>query len=323
MDRRSFLGLGLGAAALGVLPSELGAAQQSASRTRGVALGGPLGVPNSELLKRVNFTKLTIDVGVRKPFKVIHCSDTHIALMNVSDLIGAKRTKDLAMFDYRLKEMQSAAGCFAACVLKARLENAPLIHSGDMWDYHSEANFRFVQDALSAAGNVLCTVGNHEIRGHWEHEPDIDNEGVRRRFESYLPNSSLFCARQIGGVNFVAFDNCANWDGIQARLHTRLKAEFAKGLPTVLVMHKPICTPDAKKWALEVDHAKPDNLRAYLYAIDGGERAFVDWAYSQPNFKAVLCGHCHYETQWRLTDSVSQYSAGAAYQGHAYEIEFA
>lgn len=316
-SRRGFL---WGSAAFASAPLLAEAAETSAVRP--VALGGPLGGADSPLLKKVNFTKLTIDVGAKKPFKVIHCSDTHVNLMNVSDLIGAKREKDLAMFDYRLKEMQASIGCFAACVLRARLLDVPLIHSGDVWDFHSEENFHLVEDAFGAAGEVLYAMGNHEIRGHWEHEPNIDNEGVRRRCDRHLPNPSLFCARQFGGVNFVAFDNCANWNGVQAKLHERIKAEFAKGLPTVLVMHKPVRTDVSYKWCVEEHHAPPNNIRAYLYAVDGGERAFIDWCCRQPNFKAVLCGHLHSEHRWRLTEQVSQYVAGAVYEGQAYEIEF-
>ena len=319
MDRRSFLGLGLGAAALGALK---GGAWGAPAQGDVVPLGGPLGGADSPLLKKVNFTKLTIDVGAKKPFKVIHCSDTHVNMMNVSDLIGAKRAKDLAMFDHRLKEMQASVGNFAACVLKARLENVPLIHSGDAWDYHSEENFHLVEDAFGAAGEVLYAMGNHEIRGHWEHEPNIDNEGVRRRCDRHLPNSSLFCARQFGGINFVAFDNCSKWNGIQAKLHTRIKAEFAKGLPTVLVMHKPIMTAASRKWCVEDHHAPENNLGAYLYAVDGAEKAFADWCCRQPNLKAVLCGHFHEEIQWKISDTVTQYVAGAVYKGNAYEITF-
>lgn len=317
-SRRGFL---FGAAALSAIPA-LAERSGDARIARPVALDGPLGGPDSPILNRVKFTKLTIDVGAKKPFKVIHCSDTHLNQMNVSDLIGAKRAKDLEMYDYRLKEMATSVGNFAACILKARLENAPLIHSGDVWDYHSEANFRLAEDAFGAAGEVLYAMGNHEIRGHWEHEPNIDNEGVRRRCDKHLPNSSLFCARQFGGVNFVAFHNCANWGGVQKRIHEKIRAEFAKGLPTVLVMHKPICTAESKKWAVEKRRAPLNDIWAYLYGVDGQEKDFVDWCCRQPNFKAVLCGHFHSEQQWRLSDTVSQYVAGATYLGHAYEIEF-
>ena len=319
MDRRSFLGLGLGVTALGALSSEALAAP---ARGDQVALGGPLGGEDSALLKKVKFTKLTIPVGAAKPFKVIHCSDTHLNLMSVSDLIGAKRAKDLAMFDYRLKEMSASIANFAACVLKARLEGVPLIHTGDVWDYHSEENFHLAADAFAAADEVLYAMGNHEIRGHWEHEPNIDNEGVRRRCDRHLPNPSLFCAKLIGGVNFVAFDNCSNWGNTQQKIHKRIREEFAKGLPTVLVMHKPIMTEASRTWCIKDHHAPENNLAAYLYAVAGAEREFVDWCCRQPNFKAVLCGHFHEEKQWKLSDTVTEYVAGAAYKGSAYEITF-
>ena len=61
---------------------------------------------------------------------------------------------------------------------------------------------------------------------------------------------------------------------------------------------------------------------AYLYAVAGAEREFVDWCCRQPNFKAVLCGHFHEEKQWKLSDTVTEFAAGAVYKGSAYEIMF-
>lgn len=317
MNRRDFLGIGFGAAVLPVIgDGSLNVGHEAPT------IAGPLVTVDSPILGKVKFTKLTIDVGAERPFKVIHCSDTHLALMNVSDLLCSKRVKDFAMFERERKDMAEAVSCFAACVLKAKLEGVPLIHTGDVWDFHSPTNGEYARDAFAVAGNVLYAMGNHEIRGHWEHEPNIDNEGVRRRYAKYLPNDSLVAARVIGGVNFVAFDNCANWGGVQRGIHPRLRAEFAKGLPVVLVMHKPIMTPESRKWCVVDHHAPEKNLRAYLYAVEGEEREFVDWALKQPNLKAVLCGHFHNELQWRLSDTVTQYVAGAAYRGNAYEITF-
>lgn len=319
MDRRSFLGLGLGAAALSAVPKDLLAGGEVVQK---IALGGPLGVADSELLGNVKFTKLQIDVGAKKPFKVIHCSDSHLNQMNVSDLIAAKRASDLGMFVHRRGEMSGSVENLAACVLKARLENIPLIHTGDVWDYHSEANFQLAADAFGAAGEVLYAMGNHEIWGHWEHEPNLDNEGVRRRCDKHLPNRSLFCAKTFGGVNFVAFDNCQVFGELHAKLHARIKKEFSKGLPTVLVMHMPILTEESRAYCLKGKEGAADNLRYLLYGVLNEDRELVKWCCAQPNFKAVLCGHFHKEIQWKISDTVTQYVAGAVYKGNAYEITF-
>ncbi len=321
MDRRSFLGLGFGAAALGAMSSDgLLAAEKSALEK--VKLGGPLGRGDSPLLEKVKFRKLTIDVGAKKPFKVIHCSDTHLNLMNVGDLIGAKRARDLAMFDHRLKEMSASIANFAACVLKARLENIPLIHSGDVWDYHSSENFHLAENAFGMAGETLYAMGNHEIWGHWEHEPNLETERVRQQCDRHLPNSSLFCAKTFGGVNFVAFDNCQAYGKFHSMIHRRIKEEFSRGLPTVLVMHMPIMTAESYAYCKNKEGFTEEGLRYYLYGVLDEDRELVKWCCAQPNFKAVLCGHFHKELQWKVSDSVTQYVAGAVYKGNAYEITF-
>lgn len=335
ISRRSFMMMGAAAA---VVPSVRGA-EKAEARTR-VALGGPLGKEGSALLKKTKFTPLEIAVGAETPFKAIHCSDTHLNLMDVSDLIGAKVEQDLAMYEGRRVQHNPIAP-FAACVLKARLLKAPLLHTGDVWDYHSSGNYAVAKDAFDAAGDAFYAMGNHEIKGHWAKIPGLSVPETRAEMAPYLPNDSRYAARVIHGVQFVSFDNTASGFDLADEQFAFVKRAFEKGLPTVLMMHLPFHTPELEREILEgsgpfkekyderrakgkmkAPPAKKD-LPGLVYGLRPKERKLKDYVLAQPNLKAVLCGHLHIEAQYRLTDTVTQYVAGAGMKGMAYEISFA
>lgn len=330
INRRSFLLSGaaalVGGEGLAALPGK--GAEGHAGRPRPAALDGPLAAADSPLLKTVRFTRLEIAVGAERPFKAVHCSDTHLNFMTVGDLLGARVQMDLAMYEGRRKQHNPLAP-FAACVLKARQLNAPLLHTGDVWDYHGVANGLVAQDAFAQAGDVFYAIGNHEMKGHWRTAPDFDTEKCRAWIQQYLPNPVLCAARVIHGVNFVAFDDTGYSDARQGEIDRFVRAEFAKGLPVVVMVHQPFLTDEIygdlvePKGQLREHKPMPrKNFSGYLYGSKKRERQFVDWMLAQPNMKAVLCGHLHIEAQYRLSDTVVQYIAGAAMKGHAYEISF-
>lgn len=291
-------------------------------------LDGPLASADSPILKAVKFTPLSIDVGAIKTFKAIHCSDTHLNFMTVGDLIGAKVERDLAMYEERRKQLNTLVP-FAACVLKARLWKMPFLHTGDVWDYDSIGNMLIAQDAFEQAGDVFYAMGNHEMVGHWENDPAYSASVWRHRIQPYLPNSVLCAARMIFGVNFVSFDDTGDCVDRQADIEAFVKAEFAKGLPVVLMVHEPFLTDEIRADLVEAKGARsghnkvdPRYLPRYCYGSKRHEREFIDWILAQKNLKTVLCGHLHHEAHYRLSETVVQHVAGAAMNGLAYEIEF-
>lgn len=329
LDRRSFLSVGALAA---VLPPSLrgGGDGPAAPNATGPAraLGGPLANAHSPLLKAVKFTQLSIAVGAHEPFRAVHCSDTHLNFMTVGDLLGASEAIDLPMYEKR-RTQHNALAPFAACVLKARLEKMPLLHTGDVWDYDSAANMLIAQDAFVQAQDVFYAMGNHEMKGHWRTPADYSAPAWRTRIQPYLPNSVLCAAKVMHGVNFVSFDDTGYSFDRQAELEAFVKAEFARGMPVVLMVHEPFLTDELFADLIEakgpmVGHKKvePKNLSGHVYGAKPHERDFIGWLVRQQNLKAVLCGHLHLEAQYRLSDTVTQYIAGAAMKGCAYELEF-
>lgn len=335
MDRRSFLCLGAGALALPSIASSAGACADRMRKGEWTPLvEGPMSAPTSPVLKKVKFTKIEIGVGAEKPFRAIHCSDSHVAYMTVNDLLSGNNNLELAMFSKRLLQKPDALPSLAACVLKARRERIPLFHTGDLYDYESAANISVVDDAFKGVGECLYAVGNHEYHGHWRNGiKGAEIPPARARLNAAMPHDLTFASRIIGGVNFIAFDNGGFSYELADLQFESMKKEFAKGLSTVVMCHLPLWIEEAGKDRFEgagpyKGHKPPlkDKSRLsglfYGYGNDPKAKRLVNWLKKQKNLKAVLCGHHHTECSYRFSETATQYMAGATYMGNAYEITF-
>ena len=329
MNRRDFIRSGSGAALFAALPGLLGA-----DEAEGVLCGA-----DSPLYKLVRFHPVTIAVGAEKPIRALHVSDTHLNFMAVRDLLTAK-IDDLRLYEGR-RDVFDALSAFAACVLKSRREKRILLHTGDIWDYHSLANYRLAEDGFSMAYDSFYAIGNHDINGHWVSTRVEDWERIRAEIERHLPNPTLSASRQINGVNFVAFDNNAEGDVRAPRQREFLEREFARGLPVVLMCHFPLLSEEVRRdiqngeGQFAGSKKRDDKIMPYLvYGLrDRRERELNDWLLAQPNLKAVLCGHKHHRSVYSMgPNAVPMYIAGCAglaekrvtpdYGRDVFEIEF-
>ena len=182
MDRRAFIGSGLSAA--------LFAGCLSARGVRGLA-------PKP--------TRRTIAVGAERPFRVLHASDTHVALMDDFDRADASRAAYETMrpktFGYHAEEY--LVGTFGY----ARDEGIPLLHTGDLIDYIGKANLAAAKRAFADADAMACA-GNHE----WEYLLRVEDPPVMRpryydEVSAAFPNDMTVASRVLNGVNFVLLDN--------------------------------------------------------------------------------------------------------------------
>ena len=335
IDRRSFLCLGTGVLALPSFTSEGASSAKEGCSSWEPLVEGPMSAPDSPVLKKVKFTPIEIKVGAPKPFRAIHCSDSHVAYMTVNDLLSGNNDLELEMFNKRLLQKPDALPSLAACVLKARRDRIPLFHTGDLYDYESAANIAVVSDAFNGVGECLYAVGNHEYHGHWKNGIQGDEiPPARARLNAAMPNGLTFASRVIDGVNFIAFDNAGLSGGLEDVQFAAMQKEFAKGLPTVVMCHLPLWSeepaqdrlnlagPFKECWTLKDRSYLRLLFYGCLYGSDQKAKRLVRWLKEQKNLKAVLCGHLHTECSYRFSETAVQYFAGATYLGKAYEITF-
>jgi len=314
MNRREFLSLGAGA---------------FAAQAFGELKVFETGIPNEEVLK---VEPIEIDLGLGKAFKAFHFSDTHLNFFDAVDFCAVDRKKK-DHFHSRWVRFPQAVQSFYASLDYARKRNLPLLHTGDLVDYVTEGNERFLAHNLEGR-DVHYAIGNHEYQTrepeHYDPEPAKPRERMQRFFRDDLTVSS----RIIGGANFVAFDNArAN---LRDETIAGVKAEFAKPYPVVLMCHiPPFYTAKFRDnsrlahqrisrglGASEADVAKTPRPGNIWDTYDRKTRELYTWVQAKPQLKAILCGHTHVSETDGFSETAQMYVAGGNYEGRAYEITF-
>ena len=288
---------------------------------------------------------LALKVGAAKPFTALHFSDTHVSMMDAADILSGK-VKELSLYEARNHGLFGRGGfpfavqSLAATLAYAKRKKIPMLNTGDLFDFRSEANIACIANSFKGA-DVFSSLGNHE--GHGLHSPGMNpqnaaaEDALRARYEKAIGNPLIVASRVINGVNFVAFDNCEMSRFIRDKMVQMIKAEFAKGLPTVLMCHMPPFSKELHEADLEMHRVrkasyfpKPNNLDSYYMMGEDFEQTKAPKAFTRlfkylagrDNLKAILCGHLHFEWQGLFAGRVPVVIAGRNFNGECYEITF-
>ncbi len=268
----------------------------------------------------------TLQIGLEQPLKILHVTDSHIALADERD---NERKHALAQ---RLGSPDKEQ--YLQEHLAYGREHCDLIvHTGDLIDFTSQANFDFAREVL-ADEKVFFAAGNHEF-SQYVGEAYEDRAYKMNSYNEMRPGLGaplFFNARTVGGVNFVSIDN--SYHQFEPWQLTRLEKEIAKGLPVILCMHAPLfeaslfehhCQLRGKGSSsylvgCDEDHLPDDEWRAIEIRPRGITAEAVDFIKSQPLIKAVLAGHIHFSFVSELAPGMTQFVTGGAYEGIAREI---
>ncbi len=337
MNRRSFIAFGAGAfASAGILP--LFAAKDRQPWYEEEVFGDALlDMPMMEGFKP---TFIELKVGAKKPFEMLHISDSHLVTLGSDDVAKADKA-DLDYFRKRLKEFGHPENVirFAAALSYAKAKKLPILHTGDLLDFVTDGGLAQVRRDM-AGMDWFYAIGNHEYSGSAKPSPKREwLKPARGRMEKTFPNAIACASRVVNGVNFVAIDNVGMSADVFDAQFAAIKREFAKGLPTVLAYHIPFYTQDLAEYSVNEIQTTPNHWArnsvktvadlhsGWLAACPGkGDRpinkALVEWLPKQKNLKALLCGHKHFEYQTQFCENVTQYVCGATFKGNAYHFRF-
>ena len=279
----------------------------------------------------MDITGTVISIGLEKPFRALHISDSHIAFADGRD--GERKTelakKRFAFFDRAPEYLDEQ-------LAYAKNEGIPILYTGDFCDFVSYRNLEYAKEKLWDTDHFLA-VGNHEFSLYvgeaFEDVPYMmQSYGLVQRYFRY---NLLFDSRVIGGVNFVGVNN--GYYQFDASQREKLRLEIEKGLPIVLLMHNPLYTEDLYAFSMQVHASQqvayltgtPDDLMRgyseYRFRQQHAEPetlAFIDFVYSQPLIRAVLAGHIHVNAETVLPSGIPQYIVGGGYKNLAREIMF-
>ena len=258
-----------------------------------------------------------IKAGAEKPFRFLHMSDTHFALVDDRDdqrknQLGAVRRKWYSDAEKTVDEIETYA----------RVHQLPIMHTGDFIDFVSEANLDRLK-RFTGENNVFFAAGNHEFSlyvGEAFEDAEYRNKSLAK-VQACIPNNMRFASRKINGVNLIAIDN--GYYLFEQWQFDALRKEAERGLPMILFMHTPIYD-DALYRAMDEHHclgeaaymvATPEELMsgysAYRYRqqkADNITLQTVEYIKNQPLIKAIFCGHIHeFVSETRLTDRITQF----------------
>ena len=288
----------------------------------------------------IKLRKISVEVGAEKPFSAIHLSDSHLAYADERNderkiKLSARRTKLFGNPEAALEAQRQYA----------IEKNLPIIHTGDMIDFVSEANLDRAK-AIFDKGEWLVCAGNHEYSlyvGEAKEDAAYRAQSYNK-VEAIYPNNLTFYSRVINGVNFVMLDN--GYYRISKEQFSQMKREVKKGLPIVMVCHNPLYTPELCSHSLKATKGKAGNVvgaprtitdtyaqkerpkgeewrnRTVQQRADKTTLRFCQWLKKQEMLRAILCGHCHFYYQTQFSPTATQYVTSAGYKGNGYIVEF-
>ncbi len=270
--------------------------------------------------------KTTVKIGLERPLKIMHVTDTHIALADERDdeqkRALANRLGNPNKEKY-LKEHISYAH-----------ENCDLlVHTGDLFDFVSKPNVEKAREILKDE-KIFFIAGNHEYSQYvgeaWEDNAYRMNSYMQMGYGLGVP--MFWNTREVGGVNIIGIDN-AYYQFEDWHLW-RLKREAEKGMPMVLAFHCPLFEeslyaehmrrmPGSCTYLVGCDeeHLLPYNeFRAVQQRPTDATLRVIEYIKNEPLIRVILAGHLHFGFVSNLTDSLVQIVTGGGYEGYAREV---
>ena len=286
--------------------------------------------PDRGKYERLSMSYATVKIGLEKPFSVLHISDTHLTAAYPTE--GSKKQtlnkRRTATFGGRQEESLKDTLAWA------RQNVDYIVHTGDLIDWQSEANFDLVRKYFGEG--MTGSLGNHEYSTDmWLSEPkESRNEEykdlTREKIQSVYPFNTSIQSQVVNGVNFITLDNVYGY--VTSGQVKAFRQEVKKGLPIVLCMHVPFHTDETWRVTCRFwnkanekydDSTLPEPTGDYLIQKeDKTTREFIAWLKKQPLLKAILCGHEHLTFQDQFSPTAVQYLVGPNFLFTGREILF-
>ena len=271
-----------------------------------------------------------ISIGLKEPFSILHISDTHLSAAYPTEADGADKMKSMARRTCTFGGRQEEALRDSLAWAKDNVDY--VLHTGDLIDWQSEANFDLVKKYYGST--MFGSMGNHEFYTYLPGEKHTWQEPFKERswrlLKENYPIDARFSAKVINGVNFICLDDV--FGTVQPDQVERFRAEAGKGLPMILCMHVPFHTPaiwraSAKFWRRSgkfgAASVAPDARGDYKRQLeDPVTRDFIAYLKSEPLLKGILTGHLHITVQDRFSPTAMQYVVGGNFMFHGEEVLF-
>ena len=283
-------------------------------------------------MKELQIIKTEFHIGLQTPVRLLHVTDSHICLANEADA-----AYDPELIDHAKQRGDAFGGeaqvesYFEQAMDYARKEGIPMLHTGDLYDCMTEANFAYMEKALASVDSIYAA-GNHDFchfvgRAIEDYQYKWEN---LRRVQPHVKQNLYFDSRIIGGVNIVTLDD--GYYLFNKGQEEMLRAEAAKGYPIVLCMHVPLYTSKLAELILEHNpcayvtgapremYTKYPNDRRLQQNPDRATLEMIEYIKSEPMIRLIVAGHVHRNFEEPLDNGVMQICTEGGYHGYAREL---
>jgi len=279
--------------------------------------------------ERLILDTVCLEIGATRPFSILHISDTHLteAYPHEDQVLLRQKAMRAAIFGGRQEEALRDTLAWA----KKNVDY--VIHTGDLIDWQSEANFDLVKKYCGDA--FFGSLGNHEFKtvsvtGYNETYDAAYRARTAAKLAAVYPFDISFHSQVVNGVNFVTIDDV--YGTVTPAQVERFQAEVKKGLPIILCMHVPFHTEAI--WRATVRFWRNANKKFASAAVpepgsdrkrqmeDPVTRDFIASLKSEKLLRGILCGHEHFTMQDRFSPTAMEYLVGGNFMFHGREVQF-
>ena len=302
----------------------------AASALPSFAADDPSVFPVRGAYERLMLAYQRIDAGATAPFSILHISDTHLssAYPNEADAEGKMKSMERRTKTFGGRQEEALRDSLAW----AKNNVDYVLHTGDLIDWQSEANFDLVKKYYG--DTMFGSMGNHEFYTYLPGEKHTWQEPFKTRswdlLKAKYPVDPRFSSKVVNGVNFVCVDDV--FGTVQPDQVEMFRVEAKKGMPMVLCMHVPFLTDfiwqascrfwrsNGKRFASAAAPEARGDFKRQLE--DKVTSDFIAYLKREPLLKGILAGHLHITVQERFSPTAMQYVVGGNFMFHGQEILF-
>ena len=289
----------------------------------------PAVFPKRGRYERLSMSYATVEIGLEKPFSVLHISDTHLTAAYDHENEKKQQLHDNRTTTFGGRQEEALRDALAW----AKQHVDYVVHTGDLIDWQSEANFDLVKKYFGAC--VIGSMGNHEFSTDmWLSDPkeeksEIYKDNTRDILQSVYPFDISLYSQVVNGVNFVTLDDVYGY--VTDKQVELFKNEVAKGLPIVLCMHVPFFTDNiwratVRFWTdkgqltySEVPKPSGDYQRQCEDAVT---HDFIQYLKVEPLLRCILAGHEHITVEDQFSPTCREYVVAGNFLFHGREVLF-
>ncbi len=245
--------------------------------------------------------------SLKNEYHFWHFSDAHIAHAYPEDSDEAKALAEKQAANWAT-DGKPSSDVFLDVLAEAKANHAELLlMAGDCADYYSESNLRFLSENLQNNGiPALYVYGNHEGASYVK---DLGNpKQFYKDYSGLMGETPDFQVKDFGDFLLIAVDNSDH--KIREEQLDKLKEQFARKIPVILVMHIPLSTeaimpPMEAKWGKNPSYfmlgtdSEPETTKEFC-RLANDENSPV---------AAIFAGHVHFMHEGEFTAGRMQYTS--------------